>query len=102
MNRMLVQKLLALFVAVGAWVYGGEAMAVTTADQMTCDQAVAYYKKNKRIYVLSHGKDIVPIYGMKPIQDVTSLRCEGRAKSMRSYWVQTQDDDQCVIAAYCN
>lgn len=71
------------------------------ADHMTCAQAVSYYEKHKRIYVIANGKDVVPIYGHKPISQWRSVRCSGRGKSRRSYWVDTLDSKTCVIAAYC-
>lgn len=74
------------------------AKRVTTADQMTCQQAVAYYQKHKRIYVLAHGRDVVPVYGMKPINE--PLYCGGRQLPV-TYFVKTLDVRRCAIAAYC-
>lgn len=71
------------------------------ADYMTCADAVSHYQKYKRIYVIANGKDVVPIYGHKPISEWRGLICKGRGKVRRSYWVDTLDSKQCVIATYC-
>lgn len=75
---------------------------VVPADEMTCDQAVAYYQKNKRIYKrVVGGNNVVPIYGMTPVGDWRKLTCDGRGKSRKSYYLPTRDKKDCVIAVYC-
>lgn len=74
---------------------------VVTADQMTCAQAVAHYEKYGRIYVVAHGKDIVPIYGMKPISQSRDLQCRGRSQMKQTYFVKTKDKARCGIAVFC-
>lgn len=83
---------------------GGHAEAarrLPIADYMTCDQAVSHYQKYKRIYVIANGKDVVPIYGHKPVSEWRQVVCRGRGKVRRSYWVDTLDSKRCVIATYC-
>jgi hypothetical protein len=77
------------------------AHAVITADEMTCEQAIKYYAKHKRIYVVANGKDIVPLYGMTPVGESASLICKGHGKTKVSYWTETLDNDDCVFAVYC-
>lgn len=70
------------------------------ADHMTCKQAVAYYEKYKRIYVIAHGKNIVPIYGMSPVSKAATMNCGGRV-SLVYYWVNTTDKERCSVAVFC-
>lgn len=96
---MKVLSLLILFFA--GTIQAEAAPRLPIADHMTCAQAVSYYEKHKRIYVIAHGKDVVPIYGHKPISEWRKVICRGRGKTRRPYWVDTLDSKRCVIAAYC-
>lgn len=79
-----------------------EPEGVAIADNMTCDQAVAYYQQHKRIYKrVWNGDDIVPIYGMTPKAEWRKLVCHGRGKTRQSYYLRTLDVNHCVIAYYC-
>lgn len=49
---------------------------------------------------LSHAA-VIPIYGMAPVRRWREVTCRGRGKSRLSYWVNTLDDETCVIAVYC-
>ena len=80
---------------------GAEAARMPIANHMSCEQAVGYYRVNKRIYVIAHGKNIVPIYGHKPASEWRSVRCPGRAKVRASIKVKTLDSNACVIAYAC-
>lgn len=81
--------------------YEGYSRNIVTADQMTCAQAVSYYETYGRIYVIAHGKNVLPIYGKTPISKARSLRCTGRSQSKWVYNVKTLDDRTCGIAVYC-
>lgn len=70
------------------------------AGNMSCAQAVGYYQKHKRIYVIANGNDVVPIFGHKPAAEWQNLVCS-RGSSPRFYWVDTLDRKRCAIAAYC-
>ncbi len=74
---------------------------VVTADKMTCEQAVDQYEKYGRIYVIAHGKNIVPIYGMIPIRKKRDLHCRGRSSMKATYHVRTRDNSRCGIAVFC-
>lgn len=79
----------------------GYLTAVVTADRMTCEQAIQTYEKCGRIYVIAHGKDIVPIYGKTPVSKARSFRCTGRGQNKWVYTVKTLDNRRCGIAVYC-
>ncbi len=79
----------------------GYLTTVVTADRMTCAQAVQTYEKYGRIYVIAHGKDIVPIYGKTPINKARELWCTGRSQNKWTYTVKTLDNRRCGIAVYC-
>lgn len=80
----------------------GHQARVVPADEMSCAQAVAYYEKYKRIYVVGNAPhDIVPIYGMKPKSRWREVQCSGRGQGLRAYWVNTLDEKRCVIAYRC-
>lgn len=91
-------KMLAL---AGLLAFGGLAHAVVPADHMTCAQAIDTYERHGRIYVIAGGGEIVPIYGMTPIRRWRELHCNGHQETRRNYWVNTRDNDTCVIAVYC-
>jgi len=71
------------------------------SQKMTCDQAVAFYNKHKKIYTISHGKDLVPIYGIKPMSQDRTYDC-GPRKARTYYPVKTLDNARCYIGVYCN
>jgi hypothetical protein len=98
-GSMKVLALLAFFLVGANQVEAAQRLPI--ADYMTCTQAINYYQKHKRIYVIANGKDVVPIYGHKPISEWRGLVCRGRGKVRRSYWVDTLDSKQCVIGVYC-
>ncbi|HMN67304.1 MAG TPA: hypothetical protein PKC28_02080 [Bdellovibrionales bacterium] len=91
-----------IFVALATLLSSGLShAAVVPADHMTCSRAIDDYERYGRIYVIAHGKDVVPIYGMAPVRRWREVTCRGRGKSRLSYWVNTLDDETCVIAVYC-
>lgn len=73
---------------------------VIPAEHMTCEEAMAFYAKYKRIYVIANHKDIVPIYGPKPRAEWRTLHCKGRSR-LAFYWHATKDEKYCYIGAYC-
>ena len=94
------------FFLLGASAFGSDSYEdfsrrVITAEQMTCAQAIKFYETHGRIYVIAHGRNVVPIYGKTPINKARSLRCIGRSKSKWVYNVKTLDDRSCGIAVYC-
>ncbi|MCO5144274.1 MAG: hypothetical protein M9962_14390 [Oligoflexia bacterium] len=81
--------------------FAGSRAPIIAAHTMTCNQAIAFYQKYKRIYVVANYKDLVPIYGMKPISEMRNLVCTGRGQNKWGYRVKTLDQKSCVVAAYC-
>lgn len=77
------------------------ASAQPLADQMTCEQAVAYYEKHGVIYVLANGTFAVPLKIGVPVSEAATLQCEGRGASPRPYTVGTSDAWRCTIAVTC-
>ncbi len=77
------------------------AAAQALADQMTCDQAVAYYEKHGVIYVLANGKFAVPLRVGVPVSQAKTLQCQDRGTTPRPYTVATKDAWRCTIAVSC-
>jgi hypothetical protein len=97
MKRLILSTALALLVTPAAMAK----KKIVPADHMTCDQAIAYYEKYKKIYVIAHGKDIVPIYGLVPISRAGTVSCGGNGKGLVYYYVNTRDVKRCYIALTC-
>jgi hypothetical protein len=74
--------------------------AQTTADQMTCEQAVNYFEKNGRISIVAHKKNIIPFYIGIPRRDSAKLRC-GKGDGVTYYMIKTIDNNRCVISIFC-
>ncbi|MEX0405566.1 hypothetical protein ABGN05_07840 [Aquibium sp. LZ166] len=90
--------LLALF---GLSLAPSPAAAQALADQMTCDQAIAYYEKHGVIYVLANGKFAVPLRVGVPVSQAGTLQCHDRGTTPRPYTVSTKDTWRCTIAVSC-
>ena len=95
MTRMLVSGLAAL-VALCA-----PASAFELAQDLTCDQAIAYYEKNHVIYVLTHDVIAVPIRVGVPARDADKLQCPDQGQHPHGYTVETKDRWHCIIAVTC-
>lgn len=76
------------------------ANAVQTAEQMTCDQAKAFYQRNGYIYKIVGG---VPtrIQRGGSILDAGAVRCTGRTRNQMTYSVPTRDRRRCTVSTYC-
>ena len=79
----------------------GVAQAQVTSDQMTCEQAIATYERDRRIYVRSSGGAVLPIYRPVPLSERNQLFCHGRDSSRSSYGVRTLDKRRCTIGYTC-
>jgi hypothetical protein len=84
--------------------FGLDAMAggvpVIPSQTMSCEEAVAFFAKYKRIYTIAHGKNIVPIYGALPKHRWRELRCKVRQRPHQKV-VNTNDSTYCVLGYYC-
>ncbi len=79
----------------------GPANAFELAQDLTCDQAIAYYDQNHVIYVLSHDIIALPIRVGVPIGDAAKLQCSDRGQVPHGYTVKTKDRWRCIIAQTC-
>ena len=77
------------------------ASAFELAQDLTCDQAIAYYEKNHVIYVLSHDVIALPIRVGVPVKDAEKLQCSDQGQHPHAYSVKTKDRWRCVIAVTC-
>lgn len=66
------------------------------ADNMTCQQAVAYYESYGRISKITSGNQTIPIYDGVPVSQRSTLRC-----STASVYLKTLDNPRCTIAYKC-
>ncbi|MBN9079223.1 MAG: hypothetical protein BGN87_01180 [Rhizobiales bacterium 65-79] len=79
----------------------GTASGFELAQDLTCAQAVAYYEKNRLIYVLSHNVIALPIRVGVPVNEANKLQCSDRGQIPHGYSVETKDRWRCVIAVTC-
>ncbi|MGN6471790.1 MAG: hypothetical protein ACTHLC_19635 [Rhizobiaceae bacterium] len=71
------------------------------AQDLTCEQATAYYQKNHVIYVLSHDVIALPIRVGVPVSEAATLQCTEQGQRPHGYSVATRDRRRCVIAVTC-
>jgi hypothetical protein len=71
------------------------------AQDLTCEQATAYYAKNHVIYVLSHDVIALPIRVGVPVNQADTLQCTEQGQRPHGYSVRTRDRRRCVIAVTC-
>jgi hypothetical protein len=71
------------------------------AQDLTCQQATAYYQKNHVIYVLAHDVIALPIRVGVPIDEAGKLQCQDQGQVPHGYSVRTKDRWRCVIAMTC-
>ena len=91
---------MSVFMATAILGAGIPAHAQAVADNMTCAQAVSHYERNGRIYKISHGKDVIPIYNGVPVSRRNTLRCDwGYTKT--GYSLKTKDNRRCTISYRC-
>jgi hypothetical protein len=95
MTRTLISGLAALVVLCTP------ASAFELAQDLTCDQAIAYYEKNHVIYILSHVVIALPIRVGVPVKDAATLQCPDEGQNPHGYSVATKDRWRCVIAVTC-
>ena len=72
-----------------------------TTDQMTCNQAIATYEKNKRVNVRTRNGQVLPIYGGVPVSQKGRLTC-GRGSVRSGYHVKTTDKKRCSVMYTCS
>jgi hypothetical protein len=95
MTRMLVAGMVALSALCVP------ASAFELAQDLTCEQAIAYYEKNRVIYVLTHNVIAVPIRVGVPVKDAGKLQCPDQGQMPHGYSVKTKDRWRCIIAVTC-
>lgn len=71
------------------------------ADDMSCEQAIAYYEKHGVIQVLANGKFAVPVRVGVPVSKASTLQCGDQGQQPRPYTVGTSDAWRCTIAVTC-
>jgi hypothetical protein len=96
----MVKWSVALLLALGTAITIAPARAQTVAQQMTCEQAVAYFERNGVIYTIVHGK-VLPVTRGVPIRKERGLGCTGPNRNRFTYAVRTLDKRSCVISVYC-
>jgi len=79
----------------------GAAQAQVTSNQMTCEQAIATYERDRRIYIRTSRGEVLPIYKPVPVSERNRLFCHGRESSRKSYGVPALDKRRCVIRYTC-
>lgn len=94
-------RLLAGFICVAVAGFSGAAQAQTTSEQMTCQQAVATYERNGRIYIRTRSGTVLPIYRPVPVSQRSRVYCRPRENRTR-YNVRTSDKRHCTIGFYCS
>jgi hypothetical protein len=82
-------------------VLSAPASAFELAQDLTCDQAIAYYEKNHLIYVLTHNVIAVPIRVGVAVKDAGKLQCPDQGQRPHPYTVETKDRWRCIIAMTC-
>jgi hypothetical protein len=94
---------IAILALAGLLAFGasGTASAFELAQDLTCEQAVAYYEKNHVIYVLTHDVIALPIRAGVPVNEAGKLQCSDRGQVPHGYSVETKDRWRCVIAVTC-
>jgi hypothetical protein len=75
--------------------------AFELAQDLTCDQAIAYYQKNHVIYVLTNDVIALPVSVGVPVKDAAKLQCTEQGQVPHGYSVRTKDRWRCVIAMTC-
>jgi len=73
-----------------------------TADQMTCEQAISFYERNRYIDVLANRTDPVRVRTGVPVNLVKGSLCSGRSAVPQPYMIRTIDDRRCVISIFCS
>ncbi len=71
------------------------------ADEMTCEQAIAYYEKHGVIQVLANGRFAVPVRVGVPVAKAATLQCDDQGRQPRAYTISTKDAWRCTIAVTC-
>jgi hypothetical protein len=90
-----------LILAAGLMLCAAMPAAAQIADEMTCDQAIAYYEKHGVIQVIANGRFAVPVRVGVPVAKAATLQCEDQGSYPRPYAISTKDAWRCVIAVTC-
>ena len=75
--------------------------ALSIADEMTCEQAIAHYQAKGVIHVMANQRFAVPIKVGPSIRDAVGVSCPDENQFPRPYSVRTRDAWRCVIAVRC-
>ena len=76
------------------------ANAQTTTEQMSCNQVIATYERNGRVYVRQRTGQVLPVYVGVPISQRWRLICEWD-ELVTGYSVKSKDKRRCVAMYYC-
>lgn len=76
-------------------------VAQTTSDQMTCQQAVATYERDGRIYVRTPRGAVIPVYRPLPVSQRSRVVCNTLSQQRGRYNVRTSDKRHCTIGYHC-
>jgi hypothetical protein len=95
-ETIMYRVILAAAVAVGL-PFG--AFAQSVSNDMTCEEAKAYFAENKMIDT-RNGEQVVPVSEGVPEAEQGSLDCSSSGGIMPVF-VVTSDDPQCAVAHKC-
>ena len=76
------------------------ASAQGVTNDMTCQQAIAEYERNGRVYVRQRSGRVLPIYVGVPLSQKNRLLCDFDQFKMY-YTVPTKDKRRCAISWIC-
>jgi hypothetical protein len=76
------------------------ATAQSVTNDMTCQQAIAEYERNGRVYVRQRSGSVLPIYVGVPLSQKNRLLCDFDQFKMY-YTVPTKDKRRCGISWRC-
>ena len=76
------------------------ATAQGVTNDMTCQQAIAEYERNGRVYVRQRSGRVLPIYVGVPLSQKNRLLCDFDQFKMY-YTVPTKDKRRCGISWRC-
>jgi hypothetical protein len=100
MSSLFKTAVATLILAVSVGAQAGSNAPTIPSDRMTCGEAIEFYQKYRRIYVVVDG-NLLPLYGFTPRQEWRKVVCKGRSKTKAYKFVKTIDKDQCAIGLRC-
>jgi hypothetical protein len=99
-NHIICWLVAIMFVFTSASLNTIPANAQTTTDQMSCQQVIATYEKNGRVYVRQRSGQVLPVYNGVPVSQRSRLRCEWDSYAT-GYSVKSKDKKRCVAMYLC-